>query len=211
MTSALAARLGIYGYAMTAARRAMPRADTRSTEARLWRYIYALGHYDLIAPAAGSNNLDPMLVAALIRQESLFDQRALSRAGAKGLMQLMLPTARAVAIERGEAPPSEADLYRPELSVIYGTHYLREKLAEFGDNVEVALAAYNAGEAKAREWAALPMRKPPALIKEHPHLKAFDPDLFMELIDYSETKDYVRRVRYNQETLHLFYDPPAGK
>lgn len=210
MTSALAARLGLHAYAMTAARRAMPRADSKTSEARLWRYIYALGHYDLIAPAALANDLDPMLVAALIRQESLFDARALSRAGAKGLMQLMLPTARAVASARGDAPPSDEDLYRPELSVTYGTHYLRDKLAEFGDEVEVALAAYNAGEAKAREWAALPVRKPPALIKEHPHLRAFDPDLFMELIDYAETKDYVRRVRYNQETLHLFYDPPAG-
>jgi soluble lytic murein transglycosylase len=197
VTAGLAARLGMYSYAMSSARRALSRVDSRAGEARLWRYVYALGHFDLVRPAAESHGLDPMLVSGLIRQESLFEPRATSRAGARGLMQLMLPTARMIARARGESPPIAEDLYRPELSVAYGTHYLRAKLAEFGDRVEVALAAYNAGEEKAREWEAL--------------LPEFDPDLYMELIDYSETKDYVRRVRYNQESLHLFYDPRGAR
>jgi soluble lytic murein transglycosylase len=189
----MAARLDMYLFAMTTARRALARTNSSEARARLWRYVYALGHYDLIGPAAETNGLDPMLVSALIRQESLFDARAVSRAGARGLMQLMLPTARQVARSRSEPAPTADDLFRPELSVRYGTHYLREKLAEFGDRVDVALSAYNAGEGKAEEWASL--------------LTTYDPDLFRELIDYSETKDYVRRVQYNRATFHLFYDP----
>jgi soluble lytic murein transglycosylase len=193
VTAALAVRFEMYTFAMTTARRALARAEPGPARDRLWRYVYTLGHFDLIRPAAESNGLDPMLVAALIRQESLFDPRALSRAGARGLMQLMLPTARMVARSRGEPAPGEEDLFRPELSVTYGTHYLRAKLAEFDDRVEVALAAYNAGERKAREWEGI--------------LREFNPDLYREIIDYSETKDYVRRILYNQATFHLFYSP----
>jgi soluble lytic murein transglycosylase len=111
-------------------------------------------------------------------------------------MQLMLPTARAMARQLGEPAPDPADLYDPALSVRYGTRYLRQKIDEFDGRVEVALAAYNAGEGKAREWRSL--------------LDEWDPDLFMELVDYAETKDYVRIVSYHRNTYHLFYDPVPG-
>ena len=137
-----------------------------------------------------------MLVSGVIRQESLFEARAVSRAGARGLMQLMLPTARQMARASGNVEPGSDDLFRPEISVRYGTQYLRDKIAEFDGRVEVALAAYNAGEAKAREWAAL--------------LPAWDPDLYVELIGYAETRDYVRRVRYNQATYRALYAPSKG-
>lgn len=193
VNAALGVRLGLYSFGMQSARRALGRVESRADEARLWRYVYALGWFDLVREAARDNDLDPMLVTGLIRQESLFDERAVSRAGARGLMQLMLPTARAMARQLGDDPPSESTLLRPEISVRYGCRYFRQKIDEFDGRIEMALAAYNAGEAKAREWAGL--------------LPSWDPDLYMEMIDYMETKDYVRRVRYNQATYHLFYDP----
>lgn len=191
----VAARLDLFLGAMTSARRALARTSNAGEETRLWRHVYAPAHFDLIAPAAAAEGLDPMLVTGLIRQESLFDERALSRAGARGLMQLMLPTARQLARGFAEPEPGPDDLYRPELSVKYGTRYLRRKLAEFDGRVEVALAAYNAGESKAREWAAL--------------LGTWDPDLYIEQIGYAETRDYVRRVRYNQATYHALYGSGA--
>lgn len=196
VNAALGVRLGLYNFAMSSARRALARIESRGDEARLWRYVYALGYYDLVQKAARENGVDPMLATGLIRQESLFDERAVSRAGARGLMQLMLPTARAMARQLGDAPPDEESLFRPEISVRYGTRYFRQKIDEFDGRVEMALAAYNAGEAKAREWGRL--------------LPAWDPDLYMEMIDYVETRDYVRRVRYNQETYRLFYGVAAG-
>jgi soluble lytic murein transglycosylase-like protein len=189
-------RLGLYTFAMQSARRALARASDPGDEARLWRYVYALGYHDLILPAAEKRGLDPMLVTGLIRRESLFDERALSRAGARGLMQIMLPTARTLARQRHEPLPDESDLFRPEFSVEYGTDYLRRKIDEFDGRIEVALAAYNAGERKAAEWRAL--------------LPEWDPDLFMELIDYNETRDYVRIVRYHQDTYRLFYGHGSG-
>lgn len=195
-TAAVAAREELYTAAMSAARRALGRAGSSGEETRLWRHVYALGHFDLIGPAAATHRLDPMLVSGVIRQESLFEARAVSRAGARGLMQLMLPTARQMARASGNVEPGSDDLFRPEISVRYGTQYLRDKIAEFDGRVEVALAAYNAGEAKAREWAAL--------------LPAWDPDLYVELIGYAETRDYVRRVRYNQATYRALYAPTRG-
>ncbi len=196
VTASLAARLDMYLYAMTTARRALAKESAAPVRARLWRYVYAPGFYDLVGPASERHGLDPMLVAALIRQESLFDPRAVSRAGARGLMQLMHPTAQRVARSLGDPAPSLDDLFRPDVSVRYGTTYLRDKLEEFDNRIEVALSAYNAGEGKAREWAGL--------------LDEYDPDLYRELIDYSETRDYVRRVEYNRQTFHLFYNPRAA-
>jgi soluble lytic murein transglycosylase len=196
VNAAIGIRLGLYTFAMQSARRALSRVSNAGEEARLWRYVYTLGYHDLIDPAAAANDLDPMLVTGLIRRESLFDERAVSRAEARGLMQLMLPTARSLARQLGEPAPEPADLFDPELSVRYGTRYLRQKIDEFDGKVEVALAAYNAGEGKAREWRSL--------------LDEWDPDLFMELVDYAETKDYVRIVSYHRNTYHLFYDPVPG-
>ncbi|MDZ4804661.1 MAG: transglycosylase SLT domain-containing protein, partial [Candidatus Eisenbacteria bacterium] len=196
VNAALGVRLGLYTFAMQSARRALARVSNAGEEARLWRYVYTLGYHDLIEPAARELAIDPMLVTGLIRRESLFDERATSRADARGLMQLMLPTARSMARQLGEPTPLSNDLYDPELSVRYGTRYLRQKIDEFGGRTEVALAAYNAGEGKAREWQGL--------------LDEWDPDLFMELIDYSETRDYVRIVSYHRSTYHLFYDPMPG-
>lgn len=196
VNAALGVRLGLYTFAMQSARRALARVSDAGEEARLWRYVYTLGYHDLIQPAANELELDPMLVTGLIRRESLFDERAASRADARGLMQLMMPTARSMARQLGDPAPEAEDLFDPAISVRYGTRYLRQKIDEFGGRTEVALAAYNAGEGKAREWQGL--------------LDEWDPDLFMELIDYSETKDYVRIVSYHRSTYHLFYDPVPG-
>jgi len=196
VNAALGVRLGLYTFAMQSARRALARATDAGEEARLWRYVYTLGYHDLIQPAATELKLDPMLVTGLIRRESLFDERAVSRADARGLMQLMMPTARAMARQLNDPVPQPEDLFDPRVSVRYGTRYLRQKIDEFGGRTEVALAAYNAGEGKAREWQEL--------------LEEWDPDLFMELIDYAETKDYVRIVSYHRDTYHLFYDPISG-
>jgi soluble lytic murein transglycosylase-like protein len=92
--------------------------------------------------------VDDKLIAAIIKQESAGNPKAVSKAGAVGLMQLMPATAKEVAAELGIKDP---DLRDPETNKKLGTHYFNKQLKAFGD-VELALAAYNAGPARVRQW-----------------------------------------------------------
>lgn len=90
----------------------------------------------IISEAASKHEVDPNLVAAVVFKESAFNPNAVSRRGAQGLMQLMPRTARAMGVQ---------DSFDPYQNVLGGTKYLREMLDMFDGNVEMALAAYNAG------------------------------------------------------------------
>lgn len=123
-----------------------------------------------------SKSADPILVKALIRQESAFDARARSRAKAAGLMQLIYPTARFYGVKR----PNE--LLRPETNIHAGSEFLSRLIHDFG-SVELALAAYNAGPATVRQWQR--------------RYQTQNIDLFVEMIPYTETREYVRLVTRN--------------
>lgn len=123
-----------------------------------------------------SNGLDPILVKSLIRQESAFDPRARSHAKAFGLTQVIFPTARIYGLK------SRKQLYDPEKNIYVGSRFLKKLIEKFG-SVELALAAYNAGPEKVKEWQ-----------KRYP---TDNKDLFVEMIPYAETREYVRLVLRN--------------
>lgn len=106
----------------------------------------------LVREAAEEFGLDPLLVAALVHHESRFRPEARSRAGARGLMQLMPATAEEVAGKLGLDGYSEAMLEEPRVNLRLGCAYLRELLDRFGGDERVALAAYNAGRGKVDRW-----------------------------------------------------------
>ena len=135
----LAVAGGVFAYAQTS----MP-----GWYARL-RYPLEYGH--IVAGHAKNYDLDPALLAAVIYRESKFDADAVSDSGAVGLMQLLPETAKGIAQYTGGAKFRVDDLYDPELNVRYGSFYLRRLLRKYGD-VELALAAYNAGQANVDEW-----------------------------------------------------------
>jgi len=91
---------------------------------------------ELIREAGATHNVDPGLLAAVVFRESAFNSRAVSRRGAQGLMQLMPRTARYLGVE---------DAFDPRQNVMGGAKYLREMLDMFNGDVELSLAAYNAG------------------------------------------------------------------
>ncbi len=122
------------------------------------RFRHPLDYREIVVGNARLYHLDPALVAAVIDEESQFDATARSGAGAVGLMQLLPDTARGIAIHTGGKNFHPAtDLLNPDLNVRYGCWYLqhlRQKYAQYPNGDELALAAYNAGQANVDKWIA---------------------------------------------------------
>lgn len=144
----------------------------------LWDVAYPTVYLPTIRTFSTSR-IDPYLAAAIIREESQYDARAVSRVGAIGLMQLMPSTAQAVAQRNGRAV-SRDDLFDHETNIQYGVRYLDQLLGQFNGNLVHAVAAYNAGPPVVSRWISTFGGK--------------DPDEFVEMIPYQETRQYVRRV-----------------
>jgi soluble lytic murein transglycosylase len=119
--------------------------------ARLW---YPLRYQQIVTKYAGEQQLDPALLAAVIETESKFDTNARSSAGAIGLMQLTPATAKGIAEYTHGTKFQLSDLDDPDINVRYGTWYLHHLLEHYHGNEELALAAYNAGEARVDGWVA---------------------------------------------------------
>jgi len=137
--------------------------------------------YPLIEKYAEKRGLDPLLVSALIREESRFDPLAKSGASARGLMQLIPETARGEGRRIGYRKVSPRDLYRPEVNIDIGTAYLARLIRDFNGFILPALAAYNAGKEAVKRWLSLSS-------------SLSDPDLFLLEIGYRETRRYVPLV-----------------
>ena len=156
-----------------------------------WDIFYPLTNWDQISAWAKNRNLDQYQVAGLIRQESVFNPRAKSPANAYGLMQLVIPTARAIAKKYGsEAVISVESLFQPALNIELGTAYMRDQLDKFG-RIEYVAVAYNAGPGRVPQWrATLPI----------------EIDEFVEEIPFKETKAYVQGVIRNSAQYRRLYD-----
>jgi len=135
--------------------------------------------------------LSPYLVLGLMRQESAFNKRVVSSARAIGLMQLLPSTAKRVARSMGEKSPDQEDLKKPEVNIQLGVKYLSGLLNDFEDNIIFALASYNAGPGKVKQWMGT-----------RSHLRPLE---FMESIPYKETRNYVKKVLRNYVIYKTLY------
>lgn len=116
------------------------------------KYFYPFPYKDIIFEYSIKNEVDPFLVAAVIRTESKFLPRARSPRGAFGLMQMMPETAQWVAKESNEQDFTLERLAEPEVSIRMGTWYLSNLQREFKGNPSLVLAAYNGGRGNVKEW-----------------------------------------------------------
>jgi soluble lytic murein transglycosylase len=157
---------------------------------RLYRVLYPLAYEGPFTREAEFHRLDRALVAALILQESNFDPGATSRAGARGLMQIMPAVGRQLAMVRRYHTWDAALLYQPDVSLELGMTHLAGLLSDYED-VSHALAAYNAGSSRARRWLE--------------RAGTDDPEVFVERIPFRETRDYVRIVLRNRELYRSLY------
>lgn len=158
-----------------------------------WTFLYPRAFWAWVDHYARESRLDPYLVIAVIREESAFAPKALSRAGARGLMQLMPTTAAQVAKETNLR--SAPDLDTPDSNIALGTRYLAKLYEEFGGNLALTLASYNAGPHVVRRWLTN-------------HLPLQDPETFIEEIPYPETRRYVKRVLGSYDRYHTLYARP---
>jgi soluble lytic murein transglycosylase len=159
------------------------------------RIIYPLEFREQLERRARAAGLDPALVAALVCQESTFDPSAVSVAGARGLMQIMPATGRSLA-RALRVPFRKQSLHNPDVSLEFGTRYLREMSDQFGGHVERALAAYNAGPHRVAAWTA-----------GRPDISAEE---FVETIPFTETRGYVMIILGNTERYRRLYSLSAG-
>ncbi len=177
--------LGLYRSAALAARQVltlagMDDAGTLNAPTFFNRLRCPVHFSELILPLAEKYNLHPLFVFSLVRQESLFESFVRSSAAASGLMQIMPATGADIAKNLGWPPDfTTADLNRPLVNVTLGMDYLDTQRNLFDGNLFAALAAYNGGPGNANEWLKL---------------AGNDPDLFLEVIRYAETRDYVRSI-----------------
>ena len=148
-------------------------AYVNSTEPAWYvRLRYPLDYQAIVRGHSRNYHLDPVLLAAVIYQESKFRAHARSSSGAVGLMQLLPSTAEGIAVHTGGTKFRVSDLDDPEINVRYGSWYLRHLLDKYGDE-RTALAAYNAGQENVDHWRAEGKG-----------------------IEFAETRHYVKRVEH---------------
>ena len=157
-----------------------------------WQIFFPLVSWMTIKEEARRYGIDPYVAAGLIRQESVFNPNAVSRAGARGLMQVMPATGQLISKRQGSGSITAADLLNPTLNVKLGMNYLAQMLGQFG-RIEYAAAAYNAGPNRAQRWIA--------------ERGSMDIEDWIEAIPITETRGYVQGVlRYTANYRRLYKD-----
>jgi soluble lytic murein transglycosylase len=165
----------------------LPEEATRE----VWEVFYPLKWWSNIKEEAKRHNIDPYLIAGLIRQETVFNPNARSRANAYGLMQLLPYVGRDVARKTGAGAITTNDLFNPVLNIQLGTAFVKELMDGF-DRFEYVAAAYNGGPTRVRRWLR---ELPTAEIEE-----------WVESIPLSETRLYVQGVYRNTRQYQRLYD-----
>ena len=156
-----------------------------------WDVFYPLQYWDIIKQESQARGLDPYQVAGLIRQETVFNPRAVSPARAYGLMQLIVPTAVTTARRIGtDRAITMESLFEPRLNIQLGTAYFKDQLDKYG-KIEYVAAAYNAGPNRVAQWrASLPLQM----------------DEWQEEVPFRETRLYIQGVIRNTLQYKRLYD-----
>jgi soluble lytic murein transglycosylase len=153
--------------------------------------LFPKAYWDALKTYSNQNELDPYLVASLIRQESEFNPGAISHANAYGLMQLLPSVGKRVAKEVNLRSFSTSKLLDPTANIQLGTRYFRQMIEDNGGKVEYALAAYNAGNHRVVQWLA------DGTYRDVPE--------FVESIPFTETREYVQAIVRNVSVYKRLY------
>lgn len=155
------------------------------------KFFYPFPYQQTIEKYAEQYNVDPLLVIAVIREESRFLPTSESKKGAVGLMQLMPETAQWIAEKLGDSQYTQEELEVPEKNIQYGTWYLGSLQKEFKNNLMLVLAAYNGGRGHVQEWI-----KTDTINLD---------DLNVQDIPFQETRSYVEKVNASYQKYISLY------
>lgn len=187
---------GRYDRAIEVMKRGVPNyfaVDVPELPRVYWEALFPKPYWEDLKRYATQNELDPYLVASLIRQESQFNPNAISHANAVGLMQLLPVTGKKVAKDVKLHHYNASQLYTPAVNLQLGTRYFKSMVDKFG-SFEYALAAYNAGSDRVEDWLA--------------QGKYRDPQEFVESIPFTETREYVQAILRNASVYKQLYGIP---
>jgi soluble lytic murein transglycosylase len=185
---------GSYIRSIEALKRAVPgyfSAEIPQIPRPIWEQLFPRPFWEDLRRDATTNQLDPYLVASLIRQESEFNPGAISYANAMGLMQLLPSVGKNLAKEMKIRHFSSDELLQANTNLLLGTRYFKHMVDHFDGHVEYALAAYNAGEDRVDDW------------RKNGNFK--DMDEFVESIPFTQTREYVQAIMRNAMIYKLLY------
>lgn len=160
------------------------------------RLLHPLAHRELLLREGRRQGIDPLLLSSIIREESRFDELALSAASARGLTQFVQPTARRIAMRVGLGRLAPEDLYRPEVAIPLGAAYLGELFEQLPQHPEHVIAAYNAGEPQAQLWRR--------------YCFSSEAEEYFTKVGFRQTRNYVARVLGSHARYHDLYAPLEG-
>jgi soluble lytic murein transglycosylase-like protein len=161
---------------------------------RFWEILFPLNYWETIKSESEQRQIDPYLIASIIRQETGFEPTTVSNADAIGIMQIMPAEAASIAARAGLTPPTREQLFDPKVNIAVGVAEFSQKLATEHGNTTLAIAAYNAGEDAVGKWIA--------------QTPIDDEDLFIESIPFAETRLYVKTVSRNRFEYRRIYEVP---
>jgi soluble lytic murein transglycosylase len=182
---------GRYFDAIVALRKGYPALSRTGLPPGEWRILYPLRYWETISGHATAYKLDPFLVAAVIRQESIFNARAVSSAKALGVMQIIPSTGQWLSRRLALKGFTWRDLFDPEVNIHMGTYYLSMLQEEHKGNIINSLSAYNAGNGRISKW-----RK---------SIRGVDDEEFVESIPFRETAWYVKNITLFKEAYEKLY------
>lgn len=165
--------------------------DAKGIPIAIWEYSFPLYYREQVRKSAANFHLDPFLVWSIIREESHYNPGSESRAGARGLMQIIPSTGEWIA-EKLSYQEFEYDfLFEPELNINFGCWYLQYLQERFSKNEFLVISGYNAGPCITQQWIdSMDMK---------------DKDVFVENIPYQETSEHIKKVMRSYLIYHLIY------
>ena len=162
-----------------------------SAPEKFWRLAFPMPYRKSLEDYCRERSLDPYLVAALIRQESEFNAKAVSHSNARGLTQVMPATGKELSRKLGIRGFRTSMLFTPDTNLKIGTYYLKALLDQLQGKWEETLASYNAGKSRVNSWVA--------------SAKFHEPAEFVESIPFTETRQYVQSVLRNADMYRRLY------